>query len=424
MSKTYCGACRGERGCSDCRAVSGLTRYNALTEFYEEDSVGDVSEEKVCLQSIVACEEFLLAADLGTTTLAFVCGDGRGQVIASYGCENPQRKVAADVVGRIDAALHGQKDSLSKEIREALAKGFLFVLNKGLEKVQNREKGSKPVQFRFGIAGNTVMQHLLFGYPLEGMAKTPFQPYSISEVTVPVSELFSETPAYALWPEEAKTAEVTVLPCFSAFVGGDLYAGACAYLREDREKPRMLIDLGTNGEILLSANGMLYGTAAAMGCAFEGGRFAYASDLFRLTAEVLEEGVAEETGLLREPYFSEGFYGLLQEDIREFQLAKGALRAGIELLCQHVGVQPDEIDKVFLAGGLGAYCGEEDLLRTGLLPGQFAGKIKAVGNSCICGILFYLKNRPSVVYCKRNMLNLAEQLEFEALYYRFMNFDK
>ncbi len=428
MSKTYCGACHGERGCKDCKVAAGSVNYTGLTEFFVQEPTrmqSDASTEgKEDDSEARYNKELFLAVDLGTTTLAFVCSNGKGEILASYGCENPQRKTAADVIGRIDAALHGQKDSLTKGIKEALAKGFLFVLNKGFEGIRNREESAMSVRVCFGIAGNTVMQHLLLGYPTDGLAKAPFRPYSVQEVTLTASELFSEMSAYARWPEEAKRGNVTVLPCFSAFVGGDLFAGACAYLQENPEAPRMLIDLGTNGEVLLFAKGVLHGTAAAMGCAFEGGRFAYASDLFRLTAEALETGIADETGLLREPYFSEGFRGLLQEDIREFQLAKGALRAGIELLCKQAEVRFDEIDNVFLAGGLGRYCREEDLFRTGLLPGEFAGKVKTVGNSCICGILFCLKNRRSVVYCKSNMLNLAEQPEFEEYYYRFMNFDK
>ena len=425
MSKTYCGACRGERGCEACPAIGSFVQYTGVTEFYAEGAVSAQSEKDVCVSVKDADprhKELLLAADLGTTTLAFVCADEEGCVRVSYSCENPQRRIASDVVGRMDAALHGQGESLTDEIREALVKGFLFVLNRGLAAADGKATGEMPV--RIAIAGNTVMQHILLGYPLETMAKSPFVPYKKETKSCSFSELFGNTTGFAELPESLARARVTVFPCLSAFVGGDMVAGANAVFAGDKKRCMILIDLGTNGEILLTVKGRWYGTAAAMGSAFEGGRYAYASELFRKMAEALKQGIADETGLLSEPYFSGGYEGLLQEDVREFQLAKGALRAGIELLCRHVGVPCSEIDRVYVAGGFGRFCESEDLFITGLLPKVFSEKVAIVGNSCMGGMLSYLKNKESVIYCEGTVLNLAEQPEFEELYYRFMNFEE
>ena len=240
---------------------------------------------------------------------------------------------------------------------------------------------------------------------------------------MPFSRLFSETTVYEALPDYVKKAEVTVFPCLSAFVGGDVVAGACAVFSGREAGTSLLVDLGTNGELLLFVKGKLYGTAAAMGSAFEGGRYAYASDLFRLIADALDAGIIDETGLLCEPYFTEGFSGLLQEDIREFQLAKGALRAGIELLCRYAGVRLSEVERVFLAGGFGRYCREEDMFSAGLLPVEFVGKVTIVGNSCIGGILSCFSEKKTMLYCEGEVLNLAEQPEFEELFYRCMNFE-
>ena len=79
---------------------------------------------------------------------------------------------------------------------------------------------------------------------------------------------------------------------------------------------------------------------------------------------------------------------------------------------------------MYIAGGLGRYCDIEDLFTTGLLPSEFSGKVAVVGNSCMGGLLSYLKNRDTVIYCEGEVLNLAQQPEFERLYYRFMNFEK
>ena len=430
MSKTYCGSCRGERGCADCSAVGKSVVYTGLTDFFAERMMpgtfdGDVTAYSECKESLQNCD-LLLAADLGTPTLAFVCADKEGRILASYGCENPQRKTAADVIGRIDAALHGQAEYLSNAIREALVKGFLFVLHRGEKVLRETDAEAIGPRLRIAIAGNTTMQHLLLGYPVAGLAKTPFLPYKTEKEVCKFFELFGKTVAYNTLPQALKTAEVTVFPCMSAFVGGDVIAGAnvlFADRADETDRTELLIDLGTNGELLLSVHGKRYGTAAAMGSAFEGGRYAYASDLFRKIAVAAEQGIMDETGLLCEPYFTEGFEGMLQEDVREFQLAKGAIRAGIELLCNHANVTTDQINRVFLAGGFGRFCNEEDLFRTGLLPGAFDGKVTVVGNSCIGGLLSYLKNKETVIYCEGKVLNLAEQPEFEELYYRYMNFE-
>lgn len=426
MKHTYCGACRGERGCADCKAAAVSAVYTGLTEFTAADiskEVGCGKEELSTGGSASSGAELFLAADLGTTTLAFVCANKEGKVLASYGAENPQRKVATDVIGRIDAALSGQSGHLTKIIREALVKGFLFVFSQAMKGLEDAEKHIENPKVRIAVAGNTVMQHLLLGYPVDGMAKSPFIPYALKSKTFRFDELFAETAGYEEVPEPIRKAELIVFPCFSAFVGGDVAAGATALFEHRENQTCLLMDLGTNGELLLLHEGKVYGTAAAMGCAFEGGRYAYASDLFSLIGQALEEGIMDETGLLCEPYFTEGFHGLLQEDVREFQLAKGAVRAGIELLCNYAGITPSGVKHVFAAGSIGRFCREEDFIRTGLLPRVFEGKIRIVGNSCIGGLLRYFKNPESVLYWEGEILNLAELPEFSEVYYRYMNFE-
>lgn len=417
----YCGSCLGERGCTGCKKALGTVEYTGLTEFF----AGDESKEE---SGTGAADRLLLAADLGTTTLAVVCADGTGKVLASYGAENPQRRVAADVMGRIDAAIQGDGERLMVELREALVKGFLFVLEKvGIkEKELKEQKRNKRV--RIGIAGNTTMQHFLLGYPVEGLAKEPFQPYSVEMRKLPVRELFGETEGFWQLPALVREAEIVVFPCFSAFVGGDVAVGAYGLFPFEDELKRaqacsLLMDFGTNGELLLLANGKLYGTSAAMGCAFEGGRFAYASDLFALIAKALREGAMDETGLLEEPYFTEGYFDLCQEDVRNFQLAKGAIRAATELLLSRGGVTPEAVKKVFLAGSVGRYCNIEDMIKTGLLPWEFTDKIVLVGNSCIGGILHFLRKEDAVLRTEGIVFNPANEPKFSDLFYRYMSFE-
>ncbi len=417
----YCGSCLGERGCAGCKKTTGTVEYTGLTEFFAMENGREESANE-------PLDAMLLAADIGTTTLAVVCADGTGKVLASYGAENPQRKVAADVMGRIDAAIQGDGERLMMELREALVKGFLFVLEKAGRKENGPDEAEKQKTVRIGIAGNTTMQHFLLGYPVDELARAPFQPYSVEMRTLSVRELFGKTEGFLRLPVSVREAEVVVFPCFSAFVGGDVAAGAYGLFPLEDELKRactcsLLMDFGTNGEVLLLANGKLYGTSAAMGCAFEGGRFAYASDLFALIARALQEGVMDETGLLEEPYFTEGYYGLCQEDIRSFQLAKGAIRAATELLLGRAGVTPEEIKEVFLAGSAGRYCRKEDMFATGLLPWEFSDKTMLVGNSCIGGILRFLRKEDTVIRTEGLVINPANEPEFSGLFYRYMSFE-
>ncbi|MGN1084988.1 MAG: hypothetical protein ACI4QX_08280, partial [Lachnospiraceae bacterium] len=228
METRYCGACRGERGCKDCKTAVRSAKYAGLTEFSATGFIKESSPRDGVPAAAAVPEELLLAADIGTTTLGFVCADENGRVLASYGAENPQRRTSADVIGRIDAACHGAGEQLKKEIREALAEGFLFVLRDAKTAVDTEPAAWETLPVRFALAGNTTMQHLLLGYPLAGMAKAPFTPYSVEEKRVSFSELFSDTAAYEGFPDVVKGAEVFLFPCLSAFVGGDVLAGAYA----------------------------------------------------------------------------------------------------------------------------------------------------------------------------------------------------
>lgn len=446
MNKTYCGACHGERGCPECKKAAKTAVYTGLTEFFTPKEIVHTDGTAEFRGETAPGDKeatLVLAVDLGTTTLAFVCADASGTV--SYGTENPQRIIAADVIGRVDAAMQGKREQLQKMIREALAKGFLFVLEKLCEERNRKMEEWRPEKVRIVVAGNTVMQHLLLGYPVDGFAKAPFRAYTTEKNEISCAGLFAECDQYAEFPKWLKQAGVTVFPCFAAFVGGDVTAGAYSVfpwaiqVRKGEETevsagekqqdmrgqfPCLLLDLGTNGELLLWNGKSLFGTAAAMGSAFEGGRFAYASELFRLIAQGIRQEAVDETGLLSESYFLEGYEGVLQEDIREFQLAKGALRAGIELLSKKAEVPLSEISRIYIAGGVGRFCEVNDLFDTGLLPREFAGKVSFVGNSCIGGLLQYWKDREPEIHATGEMINLAEQPEFEELYYRYMNFER
>ena len=400
------------------------------------DSVTDVTDNNIT--------DVIVAVDLGTTTIAMQLMEmATGLVIDTY-CEmNPQRSYGADVLSRIQASCEGNRARLQTLVIE--------VLERGVEKfVQHR------IHIRcMCIAGNTTMEHLLMGYDVSSLGHSPFTPVEcgLQEFVHPVWD-------FKAW----------IVPCISAFVGGDIVAGlyACGLLTCDMEKESarhtakqqkpdiheeatLLIDLGTNGEMAITDGEHMVVTATAAGPAFEGGAGAgvVGSDMVACTAELLRQGIMDETGLLSEPYFTEGISAqiadkghyqftsgrsgqklyLTQSDIRSLQMAKAAVRAGVEILFGQMNERL--IVRVYLAGGFGYYLDVEAAFATGLLPGHMRGRVQAVGNTSLEGAYRIGRDlwqgKTDGKSLERSIssivnINLAKQPDFEELYIRYMNF--
>ncbi|MDE6740642.1 MAG: ATP-binding protein, partial [Lachnospiraceae bacterium] len=178
-------------------------------------------------------------------------------------------------------------------------------------------------------------------------------------------------------------------------------------------------------------------TATAAGPAFEGGAGAgvIGSDMIACAASLLKRGILDETGLLAEPYFTEGVtvgepaVRLCNKDIRDLQMAKAAVRAGIEILRRQMG--ETQIGHIYLAGGFGYYLDVEAAFSIGLLPERMRGRVTAVGNTSLAGAfklgcdLWRGKTNPAALEHSLSSIvsiNLAEREEFERLYVRYMNF--
>lgn len=428
------------------------------------NSVTDVTNNKeTCV---------MIATDLGTTTIAMQLMEmNTGHIIDTY-CEmNPQRSYGADVLSRIQASCDGNREVLQRLVVE--------VLERGVERFRNQHAAIKCMC----IAGNTTMEHLLMGYDLCSLGSSPFTPVEIG-----LQEYRHPAWDFTVW----------LTPGISTFVGGDIVAGlyACGMLtkhlpkqfteqqgnvnlskNDKQEKVSLLIDLGTNGEMGITDGTRMIVTATAAGPAFEGGAGAgiIGSDMIACAAELLRQGIMDETGLLRDPFFTEGVsvaavknsskgiyrerehtnytftagrneasLYMTQKDIRALQMAKAAVRAGVEVLLrrleekwaeegQNYEAQPgcQQIEHVYLAGGFGYYLDVEAAFRIGLLPEHMRGHVRAVGNSSLMGAyqigrdLWQHKIDKQVMeksISSIESINLARQEEFEELYVRSMNF--
>ncbi len=352
----------------------------------------------------------LVTVDIGTTTIAMQLHGKDGEVEDCYALVNPQIKYGADVLSRIQAA---GSPGVALELQGLV----LDVLKQGFE--QFKERLTEGEKLLVVIAANTTMTYLLMGYNTKELGQAPFEAKYLDYIH---TQLMGE--------------ECLICPGVSAFVGGDIAAGILACDMWQRDDVTLLIDLGTNGEMVLGNRDNMLACATAAGPAFEGGvnRGVWGADMIRLLATLMDEGIMDETGLLEDPYFETGVriadVQVTQESIRAIQLAKGAIRAGIEILVREYGITYAEIDRVVLAGGFGYYLDPKAAARIGLLPIELADKTMAGGNTALAGALklgeaFLEKGitcLESMDRGKIQVLNLARLPEFEDLYMKALEF--
>jgi uncharacterized 2Fe-2S/4Fe-4S cluster protein (DUF4445 family) len=410
---------------------------------------------------------YAIAIDIGTTTVVGMLIDlATGRELGSFAQLNAQIPYGADVISRIDASL----DDASK-----LSALITAQINTAIVSLLAAHSVDGARVRKLVVAGNTAMSYILLGLPCRSLGLAPFKPAYAIEGPYPYRELFKS---------DTLSCDCDVLPYISAYVGGDLTAGLCALRGED---DFVLMDMGTNGEMLFKRGERLVCTATAAGPAFEGGSiecgmgstrgaissvwydeggFGYqtigdapatgicGSGILDLMAVLIREGFVDKTGAFTERVEgdrvvlaggarAEGSVALAggagaaggtagtrtvyfsQQDVRQYQLAKGAIRAGLEVLLGEMeGSLPA---KVFLAGGFGQNLNPESAIATGLMPQEFRGRVIPIGNSSLSGAVKLCLNesaRADVVaqIAKGQEINLATHRLFNDLFMEHMLF--
>ena len=393
----------GELACEDGARLDGQTVLACRTRLTGDARVR-VSESKaeILKTGVSAGEEtdgetgLGVSVDVGTTTLAaYLVERSTGRVLASDARLNPQRPHGADVISRLSFAIDSEENAalLQREILAAIDEMTRSMLERA-------GRAGEEIRCR-ALVGNTVMMHLLGGYPARPLAFAPF------------------TPAYTALHEKELGGVRTILGgCISGYVGADTLAAAMACGLDERDENAMLIDIGTNGEIMLKKDGRCFACSCAAGPAFEGahivcgtgavagaidharvenGEIVYTtigggeatgicgSGLIDLTAALLERGDITPMGRMAgDVRLSERVY-LARSDIREVQLAKAAIASGIRILAEQAGAALADIEKVYLAGGFGNFIGLDSACRIGLFPAALRAKIVPVGNAAGSG---------------------------------------
>lgn len=348
----------------------------------------------------------VICTDIGTTTVAMVCIDADGKALNTYVCLNPQGKYGSDVLSRIRAA----KDA---NVLGEMKKSITEVLEAGVKKFVRENSLVGCIEMY--VSCNTTMTYLLMGYDPAELGESPFTATHINGESFEMKVSGTEI-------------SVTVLPGFSAFVGSDIYSGILAADLCSSDKYRLLCDLGTNGEIALGNKDHLYVTATAAGPAFEGGpcKGIWGADMIRLTSVLLKEGYADGSGLLKEPWFTDGIdignVHITQESIRALQLAKAAMNAGITIICKKAGVNPDDIESCILSGGFGVHLDPADAAYIGLIPDELTERCRAGGNTALKGAYSFAEGKR--VSQTPEVINLALEEDFNGLYTAAINFSE
>ena len=344
-----------------------------------------------------------VAIDIGTTTVACRLYDTSGVCLASDAVLNPQSAWGADVISRIEASMRGEREALATAIREAL--------NHMLLTLAERAGVDAHAIDRVVITGNTAMLSLLTREDVTPFSHAPFLP----------NRLFGETLSAEDLSLDALCGEtpIDLPPCISAFVGADVLCAALATDMTGGEGKALLLDIGTNGEMALLRGGRLTVCSTAAGPAFEGvgismgmrggegaidrveivngalkphviggkaARGICGSGLVDAVACLLDVEELEDTGYLStDPVYLTPTVTLALRDIREVQMAKSAICAGVETLLLRCGVTAEELSAVYIAGGFGTYLDMHNAARIGLLPRAVARAATAVGNAALEG---------------------------------------
>ena len=369
-----------------------------------------------------------VAVDIGTTTVALKVYDLQsGACVGTAAAPNPQTAVAADVIGRIEAAMRGEGERLQRMIRDTL--GALLT--------EAMPPDTHPV--RCTITGNTTMLYLLCGHDPTPLSRAPFL----------ADRLFGEQIS-APWGD----FPVYLPPCMNAFVGADITCAVLASGMCERERNALLCDIGTNGELALWKNGTLYVTSTAAGPAFEGAGIACgcgsidgAIDSVRVengklsihtigdhppigicgsgVLDAVAAGLAldtiDESGAMEEPMPLGGTVALHPRDVRAVQLAKAAIAAGITTLLETSQTLPEEIDTLYIAGGFGTHLSMESAAAIGLLPRELIGRAQILGNAALSGAAITLADtnaclRLEQIAARSHHTNLGGDSRFSAHY--------
>ncbi len=423
-------------------AAPPLSLLEKLPGLAQEKHLWKVSYAGKNIDLVKQPERYGLAVDIGTTTVAVSLIDlATGDVRAEEGFVNPQKAFGLDVLSRIHYDMEHTNGVL--ELRRVIVER----LQKAAEEMVKRANVALDAIYEVVVGANATMLHALLGIPLKSLGTAPYSSVFTQPVTVLAKEL-----GFALHDQ----TRLYCIPSVSTFIGGDIVSGVLASQLDRAEDTVLLVDIGTNGEIVLSQKGRMYSCSCAAGPALEGMNISCGmraepgavehvtlgdegvqlktisnlppvglcgSGLLEAISQVVEKGIVGKTGrIVAESAFvdtdedgkrrvvldRERSIYLTQSDIRQVQFCKGAILSGILTLMQRLGLEEREIDRVIVAGQFGKHLNPESLTGAGLIPASLKERISYIGNSSMMGAHLCLLNQNE----RRRAEEVAKNIEY------------
>jgi uncharacterized 2Fe-2S/4Fe-4S cluster protein (DUF4445 family) len=431
----------------------------------EIDGALDIYEKYLELSS--QDKIFGIAVDIGTTSVvAKLINMIDGQCLAIEASLNPQSKYGDDVISRI--AYANNEEKLAE-----LHRVITGCINDLSVKLCSKTGVNAHFIYEMCLVGNTTMNHIFLELPISQLGQAPYKAFSLEA---------HDLPAWKLHIAMNPAGKIHTVENIAGFVGSDTTAVALAVGIDSAEEMTLVVDIGTNGELVLGTKDKLYAASCAAGPALEGARITCGSraaegaieavvvneddidldvigncparsicgsGLIDAVAVMLELGIIDLTGRFVEPANLKGKVSpailsriceqhgepafvlsesdiagkifLRQKDIRETQLAKAAIRAGIKLLQKRIGLEDDDIQRILLAGAFGNYIRKESALRIGLLPDVPLERIVFVGNAASSGARMALisqkyRDKARELAKKIEYIEIAHEPEFQDVF--------
>ncbi len=420
--------------------------------------------------------KFGLAMDIGTTSVVTTLIElESGEQLASVSSLNPQAVFGGDLMSRI-AFCQFDPGNLKK-----LQSRIIGLLNEQIDQVVQESGVLAKWIYKVVVVGNTCMHHILLGIDPSYVGLAPYAPVMRHPLVLPARELFLKVN-----PE----ARVCLLPIVAGFVGADAVAVALATRIYESPEIRIAVDIGTNGEVLLGSREKLWACSAPAGPALEGAQIKHGmrgafgaidkvwveddvrvhvigeaapqgicgSGIIDTLAALLEAGVIDWTGLIcvedRDRLAARlrdrvGVRGeerqvilvraaeagaereivLTQDDVRQVQLAKGAIASGVRMLQHVAGIRDAQVAELMLAGGFGNYLSIQSAVRIGLIPPLPVERIRYVGNAASLGAQLCLvseaeRERAERIARSIEHISLAAHPDFQDIFVEAMNFPR
>lgn len=409
-------------------------------------------------------EKYGIAIDIGTTTVAMELIDLKNaKIISKVADVNSQVKFGFDVMSRIAFTLE------NKEGLSTLQKSIVDTLNTLINKLLDESKIKSEDIAELVVSANTTMCHILLGESVESLGKFPFLPRFTEVKRVCAKDIGIDI-----------DATLITLPHISGFLGSDIVSGVYASgICDDKDKNILFIDIGTNGEMLLKTDNNLLATSCAIGPALEGMNISCGiragigaiddfhideagisytiigntepigicgSGVLSMVRELLKAGFINKMGAIDKkcldsnhsfikadnsgkPFIkiNDNLY-FTAKDIRQVQLAKGAILSGIRTLIKKAGIETCDITRVCIAGQFGKYISMESFFGVGLLSKEFEGKVEYLGNTSLTGAYMALLDKNAIEYMteisvETEYFELSKLEEYEKIFAKALRFD-